>query len=593
MSTAGSTPRPQRLQLTDTTFRDGNQALLGGRLRGAEILPIARKLDGVGLLAIEAFGGETFETYLKLGEDPWEYLHELREAAPNTPIQALVRGQNLVGRRNRADDAVELFVATAAGRGVDVFRVFDPLNDLRNLEVVIRAAKKARRRVQGALCYAVGPAYGLELWRRLAAGLVEMGVDDLVVKDTAGLLRPQAAGELVAALREASGLPVAVHSHCSSGIAPMAYMAAVEAGAAALDTALSPLAWGPSQPATESVVAAFAGGDHDTGLDLERLLEISLELEALRRRHRDDLSPLADRVDAQVLLYQLPSSMLEDVHEQVGTHEAGVRLPEVLAEVQRVRADLGYPPLVAPIRQLIASQAVYNVLGGERYATVTQELKEYLQGLYGAPPVPASTEVRRLVLGREEPLTIRPADLLEPQVPAARAQLKKRGLPDGDEAVLTYLMFPTLAAELFRHPAQSAPVAADEVESPNGTLATEPETDPEAQAETEAAAPPADSASPTVQTSEFDVEVEGEVFRVRVTGAGMTVAPMAASAAPAQAAPQAVAAQPQAVRDGAVVEGGRGLRQGGGGGRPQPAPGRGGLSNEAQAVPQGPGRQPR
>jgi pyruvate carboxylase subunit B len=332
----------------------------------------------------------------------------------------------------------------------------------------------------------------------------------------------------------------------------MAYLAAAEAGAAALDTALSPLAWGPSQPATESVVAAFAGGDHDTGLDLERLLEISLDLETLRRRHRADLSPLADRVDAQVLLHQLPSSMLEDVHQQVGAHEAGERLPEVLAEVQRVRADLGYPPLVAPIRQLIASQAVYNVLGGERYATVTQELKEYLQGLYGTPPLPASTEVRRLVLGREEPLTIRPADLLEPQVPAARAQLKKRGLPDGDEAVLTYLMFPTLAVELFHRQAQPAAASADEAESPNGTLATEPQSDAEMEAEAEA--PPSETLAPAIQSSEFDVEVEGEVFRVRVTGAGMTVAPMAASATPAaQAAPQAVAAQPRAVRDGAVV----------------------------------------
>jgi pyruvate carboxylase subunit B len=540
---------PHRLQLTDTTFRDGNQTLLGGRLRAAEILPIAGKLDAVGLLAIEAFGGETFETYLKLGEDPWEYLRGLREAAPNTPIQALVRGQDLVGHRNRADDAVQLFVETAAGRGVDVFRVFDPLNDLRNVEVAIRAAKKAKRRVQGALCYAVGPAHDLDLWRRLARSLVEMGVDDLVIKDTAGLLRPEAARELVAALREASGLPVAVHSHCSSGIAPMAYVAAVEAGAAALDTALSPLAWGPSQPATESVVAAFAGGEHDTGLDLGRLLEVSLELEALRRKHHDELSPLADRVDARILLHQVPGSMLDDIHQQVRTHEAGERLQEVFGEVHRVREELGYPPLVAPIRQLIASQAVYNVLGRERYATVTQELKEYLQGLYGAPPLPASTEVRRLVLGREEQLTIRPADLLEPEVAAARAQLKKRGLPDGDEAVLTYLMFPALAAELFHRQAQPATASVDEAGSPNGTLATEPEND----AQVEAEAPPLDTPAPTIQSSEFDVEVEGEVFRVRVTGAGTTVVPMAAAAPAADAAPQAVAAQARVARDGAVV----------------------------------------
>jgi len=544
----GRKGKPSRLRLTDTTFRDGNQSLLGGRLRGAEIFPIARKLDAVGLFAMEAFGGATFETYLKLGDDPWEYLRSLREATPNTPIQALVRGQNLVGHRNYADDAVELFVETAAQTGVDVFRVFDPLNDLRNMEVAIAAARKAKRRVQGALCYAVSPVHGLELWCRLAKGLVEMGVDDVVVKDTSGLLSPQVAWELVTALNEASGLPIVVHSHCSSGMAPMAYMAAVEAGAAVLDTALSPLAWGASQPATESVVAALAGGDYDTGLDLEQLLEIRVELEALKLAHRDDLSPQADRVDADVLHYQMPTFMLEDIHQQIGQHNAGGRLHEVLAEVQRVREDLGYPPLVAPVRQLIASQAVYNVLGGDRYATVTQELKDYLQGLYGTPPRPASAEVRRLVLGREEPITIRPADLLEPQVDPARAQLEKRGLPARDESVLTYLMFPTLAVELFQHQAQPA-AASPEPASPNGTLAAEAEGEEEASPTPQ---PPAAAPAPAAQTAEFDVEVEGEVFRVRVSGAGMAVAPAApAPTAPAQATPQPGPAAP--ARDGAVV----------------------------------------
>jgi pyruvate carboxylase subunit B len=546
----GTAQKPPALRLTDTTFRDGNQSLLGGRLRGAEIFPIARKLDAVGLFAMEAFGGATFETYLELGEDPWEYLRELRAATPNTPIQALVRGQNLVGHRNYADDAVELFVKTAANGGVDVFRVFDPLNDLRNMEVAVTAAQKAGRRVQGALCYAISPAHGLELWCRLAKGLVEMGVDDVVVKDTSGLLSPQVAWELVTALRDASGLPVIVHSHCSSGMAPMAYMAAVEAGAAALDTALSPLAWGASQPATESVVAALAGGDYDTGLDLERLLEIRLELEALKRKHPDDLLPQADRVDADVLRYQMPTFMLQEIQQQVDQHSAGERLHEVLAEVQGVRKDLGYPPLVAPVRQLIASQAVYNVLGGERYATVTQELKDYLQGLYGAPPLPANIEVRRLVLGREEPITIRPADLIEPQVEATRAQLKRRGLTHGDEFVLTYLMFPTLAVELLRRQAQPPDDSEEEVGSPNGTPASEPES------ALEAPSPPieASAPAPATQAAEFEVEVEGEIFRVRVTGAAMTVAPTAGTAT-AQAAPRASSAGAAAAtaRDGAVV----------------------------------------
>jgi pyruvate carboxylase subunit B len=531
------------LRLTDTTFRDGNQSLLGGHLRGEEIFPIARKLDAVGLFALEAFGGATFETYLKLGEDPWEFLRRLHDVTPNTPIQALVRGQNLVGSRNYADDAVELFVATAARRGVDIFRVFDPLNDLRNMEVAIRAAQRAGKRVQGALCYAISPAHDLDLWCSLARGLAAMGVDDIVVKDTSGLLSPRVTWQLVTALRESVALPVVVHSHCASGMAPMAYMAAVEAGASGLDTAMSPLAWGASQPATESVVAALAGGDYDTGLDLEALVEIKLDLEELKRRHLEHLSPAADRIDSEILRYQMPAFMLEDVHHQLERHNALPRMREVLDEIPRVRRELGYPPLVAPVRQMIASQAVYNVLGGERYATVTQELKDYLQGLYGTPPRPADAEIRRSVLGHEEPITIRPADLLDPQVEAARGQLQKRGHEATDERVLTYLMFPALATDLFRGATEPPPAAAAPTPPP-------PEPAPEPPAEP---APAHEEApAPQLMATEFEVEVEGEVFHVRVTGAGgMSVLPVAAASA-GSGAPAAAPARPT-VRDGAVT----------------------------------------
>ncbi|MBO0684170.1 MAG: pyruvate carboxylase subunit B, partial [Candidatus Dormibacteraeota bacterium] len=404
---------PVPVRLTDTTFGDAQRQLLGGRLPAAEILSLARRLDGLGLAALEAFGAAAFQSQLELGEDPWDHLRSLRQAAPNTPIQALVRGQSLVGRRSFADDAVELFVRTAVDCGVDLFRVFDPLNDVRNLEVAIGAARKAGRRVQGALCYTTSPVHDLDLWRRLGAELVELGVDDLVIRDCAGLLTPGAARDLVQNLA-ALGRPVLVHSHCSSGLAPMAYTAAVEAGAAGLDTALSPLAWGDSQPATESVVAALAGDEHDTGVDLERLLEIRFEVDELKHRHREDSCPRGERVDAGVLRYGLPSSMLEEVDRQLGEHQACERLGEALAEAARVRKDLGHPPLVTPIRQLVASQAVFNLLAGDRYLTVTQELKEYLQGLYGTTPAPASVEVRRLVLGTDEPVSVRPADLLEP-----------------------------------------------------------------------------------------------------------------------------------------------------------------------------------
>ena len=253
--------------------------------------------------------------------------------------------------------------------------------------------------MQGALSYAISPAHNIELWCSLAKGLVNMGCHEVVIKDTSGLLSPQATWELVTALKETVDVPIDVHSHCSSGMAPMAYMAAVEAGAEILDVAMSPLAWGTSQPAVESVVAALQGGEYDTGLDLEKMWDVQHDVEVLKRKHIENLSPVADRVDASILRYQMPGLMLEDVHRQLAAHNAGGRTAEVLEEANRVRLELGYPPLVAPIRQMIATQAVYNVIGGDRYATVTQELKDYLQGLYGRPPVPADPELRRLVLG--------------------------------------------------------------------------------------------------------------------------------------------------------------------------------------------------
>src|SRR6266851_3424646 len=432
--------------------RRAQQSLLGGNLRGEEIVPVAGKMDAIGFAAMEAFGGATFETQVRRREDPWAYLRKLNKATPNTPIQALIRGQNLVANRNFADDAVELFIKHTAKNGIDVFRVFDPLNDLRNMEAAIGAALKAKKRVQGALSYAVSPAHSIELWCSLAKGLVDMGAHDIVIKDTSGLLSPQATWELVTALKQVAKVPIDVHSHCSSGMAPMAYMAAVEAGAEILDVAMSPLAWGTSQPAAESVIAALQGGEYDTGLDLDKLWDVQHDVESLKREHIAELSPVADRVDASILRYQMPGQMLEDIFHQLGAHKAGGRISEVMEEANRVRRELGYPPLVAPIRQVIATQAVYNVIGGDRYATVTQELTDYLHGLYGRPPVPADPELRRLVLGREEPITIRPADLLEPQVDNSRQQVRKMGYEPSDDNVLIHLMFPSLAQEYLSGP---------------------------------------------------------------------------------------------------------------------------------------------
>ncbi|HYR50720.1 MAG TPA: pyruvate carboxylase subunit B [Candidatus Eisenbacteria bacterium] len=524
-----------RVRLVDTTFRDAQQSLLGGNLRSEEIIPIAAKMDAIGFSAMEAFGGATFETQLRRREDPWDYLRKLRKATPNTPIQALIRGQNLVSKRNFADDVVELFVKHAAKCGVDVFRVFDPLNDLRNMESAIGAALKAKKQVQGALSYAVSPAHNLELWGSLAKGLVNMGCHEIVIKDTSGLLSPQATWELVTTLKHAVNVPIDVHSHCSSGMAPMAYMAAVEAGAEVLDVAISPLAWGTSQPAAESVVAALAGGEYDTGLNLDTMWDVQHDVEELKKRHIEHLNPVADRVDASILRYQMPGQMLEDIYHQLGAHNAGARIAEVMEEANLVRRELGYPPLVAPIRQMIATQAVYNVIGGDRYATVTQELKDYLQGLYGRPPAPADHELRRLVLGREEPITIRPADLLEPQVDHARQQVRKLGYEPSDDNVLIHLMFPTIAQEYLRGPQPksdgSKPELAPAVPAPIAAPVPDP--------------PPA----PPAAVAEFDVEVEGEIFKVRVSGAGMTVMP-AAGAAPAAGA---TASPPPKNSEGTVI----------------------------------------
>jgi pyruvate carboxylase subunit B len=325
-------------------------------------------------------------------------------------------------------------------------------------------------------------------------------------------------------------------------MAPMAYMAAVEAGAEILDVAVSPLAWGTSQPASESVVAALEGGEYDTGLDLDKMWEVQHDVEELKRRHLEHLSPFADRVDASILRYHMPGLMLEDIYHQLAAHNAGERLAEVMEEANRVRRELGYPPLVAPIRQIIATQAVYNVIAGDRYSTVTQELKDYLQGLYGRPPVPADHELRRLVLGREEPITIRPADLLEPQVDGARKLLRRQGHEPSDDAVLIQLMFPALLKDYIRGP-QPSPNGADKPAS-----APEPPATSDAVI-TDAPESAAAEAAPQAQvtTAEFEVEVEGETFKVRVSGAGMSVMP-SVGAPPASAAPA-----PPKVGEGTVI----------------------------------------
>jgi pyruvate carboxylase subunit B len=517
-----------------------------------ELVTLAAELDGAGFAALEVLDGERYRACLEAGQDPWEELRAIRAAAPNTPLRAALRGQSLTGERHVADDAVELFLRQAADCGVDVFRVFDPLDDPRNLRTAIAAARGLGRRVEGALCFAVGPVHDLDRWRDAAGRLAELGVDALAIRDTSGLLTPLTARELVRALRETTRLPVSVHATAAGGLASMAYLAAAEAGADAVDTVLSPLAGATGPPAAESVVAALAGGEHDTGLGLQRLGELRDAAARLLAHRPDAAPPCGGLPDSDVVRYQVPGLLLADVLRQLEGHGAAGRLPEVLAEVPRISDELGWPPLVAPVRQLVAAQAVYNALGEGRYETVTQELKEYLQGLYGRPPQDPDPELRRFVLGQDEPISVRPADLLDPAVEGARARLAAQGAPAGDGEVLHELLFPTLAARL----RQSQADAAAEPNGENGhhdQARGAEETEQQAEAAEASGAAPSDGApppapAPAATTAEFQVEVEGEVFTVRVSGAGMTVSPQPAGGGGA-AAPGPPAAPPR----GAIV----------------------------------------
>lgn len=534
---------PARLRLTDTTLRDGNQSLFGGALTNDELVELAGRFDGLGFAALEVFGGGTYEAALARGEDPWDGLARMAAATVRTPLQALIRGQHLVGERSLPDDAVRLWVQTAADLGVDIFRVFDALNDLRNLEVPVAAAKATLKRVQGALAYTVSPVHDLALWRELARGMKDLGVDDLVIKDTGGLLTPQVARELVPALARATGLPVLVHSHCSGGLAPFTYLAAIEAGAAGVDTAFAAFGGGAGQPGVEALVAVLKGGDHDSGLDLGALVGLRDELEAVRCRHLEDLLPFADRADPQLLEYALPHAMLRDMAALLEDHGAHDRFDEVLLEVARVREDLGWPPLLAPVRQLVADQAVYNVLSSARYETVTHPLMDYLQGLYGSPPKPVDPAVRTRVLGSSEPITVRPADLLEGVVEPTRDALLAEAqaaddteatgasaLPPTDGAVLHAILFPELAAHLRgSRRALPEPAAGKDEEVQQEDLAA-------GQGAALDATVPAPAPQPAV-SAELQVEVEGEVFTVRVSGAGFAIAPATATGSSVSAPP--------------------------------------------------------
>ncbi|HZS13969.1 MAG TPA: pyruvate carboxylase subunit B [Candidatus Dormibacteraeota bacterium] len=505
------------LELVETSLRHGQQALLLSRLRRRHILPVAELLDRCGFSALDVFGGATFEAALRfLAEDPWERLRETKQAAPSTPLLALIRGQALVGHKQVADDVVDAFVEQAAEAGIDVFRCYDSLNDPRNLERCLTAVHRAGRRADGGIVYTESPVHTVDGFVQLGVRLKELGYDALGVYDPAGLLGAGTARELVSKLVAQTQLPVNVHSAALTGQAGLAYMAAADSGAGSLDVALSPLAGGSSLPATEGIVHALKHTEHDTGLDLDPLAAAEARLAEVLQLYREIADPAAWRLDTSVLRTQLPPTAVEHLYAELRDRDALDRLHQVQQEIPRVRAELGYPPLITPIAQIVATQAVYNVCDGDRYATISQEVKDYCLGLYGEPPGRVDPEVRRIVNGREEPITCRPADLLEPAMGALRREMQREGIPMRSDAdVVSYALFPAETAALLRGEAV-AELLGDEPKPEPVNVDVEGDQAPATDADPASDAAPPPPPPPADEVRELTVEVDGEQYQVRV-----------------------------------------------------------------------------
>ena len=442
-----------KVGITETILRDAHQSLIATRMTTEEMLPALELLDNIGFHSLECWGGATFDSCLRfLNEDPWERLRTLKKHMPKTPLQMLFRGQNMLGYRHYADDVVEYFVQKSVANGIDVIRIFDALNDIRNLETSIKAAKKEKgAHVQVAVSYTTGPVHDVEHFVNYAKKLEETGADSICIKDMAGLLVPYDTYTLVKEIKNAVSIPVQLHSHATAGIADMVLMKGIEAGASVIDTALSPLSMGTSHPATESMVAALAGTEYDTGLDLVKLKEVSAYFGGLRKKYLESgqLNPKMLEVDTNALIYQVPGGMLSNLVSQLKQAGREDQLEEVLAEVPRVRADAGYPPLVTPSSQIVGTQAVFNVIGGERYKMVTKEFKGLVRGEYGATPAPIDPEFTKKIIGDEEPITCRPADRLEPELDKLRDEMKE--WYEQEEDVLSYAQFGQVALKFFEN----------------------------------------------------------------------------------------------------------------------------------------------
>ncbi|MDP1931325.1 MAG: sodium-extruding oxaloacetate decarboxylase subunit alpha [Gammaproteobacteria bacterium] len=481
----------RKIHITDVVLRDGNQSLIATRLRMEDMLPVCDALDKAGYWSLEVWGGATFDACVRfLKEDPWERLRTFRKALPNTRLQMLLRGQNLLGYRHYPDDVVEAFVAKSSENGIDVFRIFDALNDVRNLKTAIAATIAAGKHAQGTLCYTASPVHTVKGFVKQAKQMAKMGCHSIAIKDMAGLLTPEITFQLVSSLKKEIDLPLFLHSHYTSGMASMCQLKAVEAGIDHLDTAISAFAGGTSHPPTETMKAVLEAAGYDTGLDSVLLEQVASHLREVRRKYHQFESEY-NGVDTQVLLSQVPGGMMSNLANQLKEQGALDRIQEVFAEIPRVRQDLGYPPLVTPSSQIVGTQAVLNVLSGKRYDTITNEVKRYLQGLYGAAPAPVDEQLRKRAIGNEEVVECRPADLLAPELNALREKIGADAKCEED--VLTYAMFPDVGMSYLQ-------------QRNKGTL------------KPEALLPAVSGAVAGGVAHEFKITVHGETYDIHVTG---------------------------------------------------------------------------
>jgi len=518
-----------KVLITETVLRDAQQSLVQGRLKLQHVLPIAKTLDDIGYHALDAWGGWTFAAQVRaLKEDPWQRLRAMRAAIVKTPLQMLIRGQTLLGQSHQPDDVVRAFIEQAVEDGIRVIKMFDPLNDLRNLEVPVEVARKAGARVIGALVYSPSPVADESRVVKSASRLKAMGVDWIGIEDVAGILAPVDARRLVTAITRATRLPVTIHSHSTTALAPISYFAAIEAGATGIDTALSALAWGASQPATETMVASLRDGPYDTGLDLNVIGQASRYFDEIHDEYLEFQDPIAFRNDVLVLQHQLPAPVLAVLIRNLRERNAIDRYDRLLQELLLVRQEMGYPPMAAPINRIAANQALANTLSEKRYQHIEQPFRDYVKGLFGEPPGPIDPEVRKRALGSSNAITLRPADLLQPGIDRARREMRKQGLnPSGVDQVLTYILFPEDAPNILRPAGHRAETPAAAAPAP----APEPQPAPQP-----ASVAPGPAAPTEAAAREFTVEVDGEPYRVRILGDG---AAPATAAMPATSGPTA------------------------------------------------------